>query len=202
MAWRLSGQLIESCSCNMFCPCWFGLPELAIQDQGYFAGAVAVRIAQGQADGVDLSGRTVVVAVHWADVLFNGNGTGRVYLEESASADQRRQLEAIFQGQQGGPMAALGALIGTWLPTRTAPIRVQDEGDTITVAVGDAGEVKSQRLRDMEGQGFTLQGGGFVAGLGLQPAELAPSSTRWSDAELPRPFETKSGARGAITWSA
>ena len=24
MAWNLKGQMIESCSCNMFCPCWFG----------------------------------------------------------------------------------------------------------------------------------------------------------------------------------
>jgi hypothetical protein len=26
MVWQLSGQLIETCSCNMFCPCWFLAP--------------------------------------------------------------------------------------------------------------------------------------------------------------------------------
>lgn len=25
MAWKPSGQLIETCSCNMLCPCWFAL---------------------------------------------------------------------------------------------------------------------------------------------------------------------------------
>ena len=48
---------------------------------------------------------------------------------------------------------------------------------------------------------FTLRGGGFVAGLGMEAAELAPSAgTRLADAELPA-FETKSGARGAIRWN-
>lgn len=201
MAWQLRGQLIETCSCNMFCPCWFGVPDLAVQDQGWCASAVAFRIQQGSADGVDLSGRTVVWAVDFPEVIFSGNGTARLWLEEGASAEQRRELEAIFQGKQGGPMSAVGGLVSTWLPTRTAAIDVRDEGDTITVRVGDVGQVKSQRLRDPGGQGFTLRGGGFVAGLGLEEADLAPSGSRWSDPEMPRQFETKSGARGAMTWS-
>jgi hypothetical protein len=56
-------------------------------------------------------------------------------------------------------------------------------------------------LRDPEGNGFTLQGGGFVGGFGLEVAELAPSASMWSDAEMPRQFETKSGARGDFAWS-
>jgi hypothetical protein len=77
---------------------------------------------------------------------------------------------------------------------------VQDQGDTITITVGNAGQVESRLLRDQQGQGFELRGGGFVAGLGLQVAELAPSGSRWSDPEL-RQFETRSGARGDFTWS-
>lgn len=201
MAWRLTGQLIETCSCNMFCPCWYGVPDLAVQDQGWCASAIAVRIREGNADGVDLGGRTVVLAVDFPEVIFSGNGTARLWLEEGVSAEQRRQLEAIFQGKQGGPMEAVGGLVTTWLPTRTANIDVRDEGDAITVRVGDVGEVRSQRLKDPGGQGFTLRGGGFVAGLGMEEVDLAPSSSRWSDPEMPRQFETKSGARGAMTWS-
>ena len=33
MAWNLKGQMIQSCSCNMFCPCWFGVQELMIMDE-------------------------------------------------------------------------------------------------------------------------------------------------------------------------
>lgn len=161
-----------------------------------------MRIQDGSSDGVDLSGRTLVFSVDFPDIMFNGNGTGRLYLEEAASADQRRELEAIFQGKQGGPMGALAPLISTWLPTRTAAIAVKDEGDAITVTVPNVGEVRSRRLCDGDGQGFTLQGGGFVSGLRLEPAELAPSNSGWSDSDMPRQFETKSGVRGPITWSA
>ena len=201
MAWHLSGQLIESCSCNMMCPCWFGVPTLAVQDQGWCASAIGLRIERGESDGLDLSGRVVVFVPDFPDMMFAGNGVARLYLDDTASADQRRELEAICSGAKGGPMGALGPLIATWLPAQVASISIHDEGDAITVSVGDFGEVRSARLRDGGGQGFTMQGGGFVAGLGMESVELAPSSSRWSDPELPRSFETKSGARGAFTWS-
>ena len=201
MAWRLTGQVIESCSCNMLCPCWFGVPELAVQDQGWCASAIAIRIGEGTADGVDLGGRTVVLALDFPEVMFNGNGTGRLWLEEGASTEQGRELEAIFQGRKGGPMEVVGGLVTNWLPTRTTNIDVRDEGDAVTVRVGDVGDVKSQRLKDPGGQGFTLRGGGFVAGFGMEEADLAPSGSRWSDPEMPRQFETKSGARGNVSWS-
>jgi hypothetical protein len=202
MAWRLTGQLIESCSCNMFCPCWFTVPDLMIMDRGWCASAIAFRNLAGDADGVDLDGRTVVFGVDFpGPTLFDGNATGRVYVDDGATADQRRELEAIFQGQKGGPMAVLAPLVSKWLPTQTTTIDVQDQGDTVTISVGNAGQLESRLLRDQQGQGFELRGGGFVAGLGLQVAELAPSGSRWSDPDL-RQFETRSGARGDFTWSA
>lgn len=201
MAWQLTGQMIESCSCNMFCPCWFGVKELMVMDQGWCDSALAFRIQQGSADGVDLSGRTVVLAVDFpGPTLFDGNGTARLYIDGRASADQRQALEAIFTGKQGGPMGVIGSLVARWLPSQTAKIDVNEAGDTITVMVGSAGQVQSQLLRDMEGKSFTLQGGGLVGGMGMQAAELAPSRSRWSDPDLPRPFETKSGARGSFAW--
>jgi hypothetical protein len=201
MAWRLKGQLIETCSCNMFCPCWFTVQELMVMDQGWCATALALRVREGSADGTELSGRTVVLAIDFpGPTLFDGNGTARVYIDQEAGSDQQRELEAICSGQKGGPMAAIAPLVTTWLPARTAKIDVADEGDAITVTVADVGQVGSRRLRDPQGQGFTLRGGGFVAALGLEEVELAPSDTRWTDPDL-RQFETKSGARGDFTWS-
>lgn len=201
MAWRLTAQMIESCSCNMFCPCWFGVPELAVQDQGYCASALAFRIQEGTSDGINLGSRTVVLAFYFPELMFNGGGTGRLYLEESASAEQRRELEAIFSGARGGPMAGLTPLVSTWLPARTSAITVKDEGDTVTVSVANAGEVVSRRLRDPEGKAFALQGGGFLTGLQVASLDLAPSASRWTDAELPIRFETRSGGRSTVTWS-
>jgi hypothetical protein len=202
MAWRLGGQLIESCSCNMFCPCWFGVQELMIMDQGWCAGAIAFRIDEGEADGVDLGGRHVILTVDFpGPTLYDGNGTARVWLDEGTSDEQREQLEPIFHGEKGGPMEPIAGLMSTWLPTQAAPIDWSDDDDTITVSVGEVGEVRSTLLRDPEGNKFTLRGGGFVGGFGYEEVELAPSGTRWNDADTPRPFETKSGARGTVAWS-
>lgn len=170
-------------------------------DQGWCASAIAFRAREGVSDGVPLGGRTVVFAVDFpGPTLFDGNATGRLYIDEGANADQRRELEAICSGQKGGPMAAIAPLVAKWLPARSAKIEVADEGDAITVTVGDAGRVVSRRLRDGQGQGFTLRGGGFVSGLGLQEADMAPSASRWTDPDLRR-FDTKSGARGDFSWS-
>lgn len=201
MAWSMKGQMIETCSCNMFCPCWFGVQELMIMDEGWCAIAIAFRVVEGNSDGLSLGGRTVVFALDFpGPTLFDGNGTARLFVDGGADADQQRELEAIFQGNKGGPMANLAALVATRLPTTPARIDVREDGDSVTVAVEGVGEVRSQRLRDGEGNTFTLHGGGFVAGLGLDAAELAPSATEWVDPDMPRQFQTKSGARGNFTW--
>jgi hypothetical protein len=134
--------------------------------------------------------------------MFDGNGTARVYLDDEVSDDQARELSAIFQGQQGGSFEVIGGLISKWLPVEKTPISVSRDGDVVTANVGSVGEVTSTALRDEQGNGFTLRGGGFVGAFGMKEAELAPSAgTKLSDPDMPRVFEAKSGARGAISLS-
>ena len=115
MAWNLTADFIETCSCNMLCPCWYGVRELMVMDQGWCASTWLLRVQQGQADGVNLGGRILAIALDFpGPTLYDGNGTARLYLDDGASADQRRELEAIFQGTKGGPMAILGGLVTTW----------------------------------------------------------------------------------------
>jgi hypothetical protein len=202
MAWNLKGQLVESCSCNMFCPCWFGVQDLMIMDQGWCAGLLGVRIREGSSNSVALDGRTGLIAVDFpGPTLFDGNATARVLVDDAADEDQRRELEPILQGSQGGPMENIAPLISTWLPTKTARIEVSDDGDSITISADGIGALRSQLLRDPEGTAFTLRGGGFVAGFGMEEAELAPTSSEWGDPDMPKRFITKSGARGEISWS-
>jgi hypothetical protein len=98
-------------------------------------------------------------------------------------------------------MEVIATLVSAWLPTRQADVSIEDDGDAITVAVEGVGNMRSDRLRDPEGTPFTLRGGGFVGGFGLEEADLAPTRADWSDEEMRRRFETKSGARGDFTWS-
>ena len=61
MGWNLSGELIETCSCDPHCPCWFGVQELMKMDQGWCDNALLFRVEGGESNGIDLAGRTVVV---------------------------------------------------------------------------------------------------------------------------------------------
>jgi len=202
MAWSLKGQLYESCSCNMFCPCWFGVQELMIMDQGWCDSVLGFRVREGSSDGVALDDRQVLFGVHFpGPTLFDGEATARLFVDEGANDDQQRELEAIFQGQKGGPMALLASLVSTWLTTNKARIDVTENGDAVTISAQGAGDLRSRVLRDPEGTPFTLHGGGFVSGLGMEEAQLAPSATRWADPDMPQSFETKSGARGDFNWS-
>lgn len=204
MTWSLKGQLLESCSCNMFCPCWFGVQDLMIMDQGWCDGVLGFRIREGSSNGLALAGREVLFAVHFpGPTLFDGHATARLFVDEGADADQQRELEAIFQGKKGGPMEILAPLVATWLPTKSVRVDVSEDenGDSITMTTEGAGDLRSQLLRDAEGTSFTLTGGGFVSGFGMESAELAPTATVWADPEMPQSFETKSGARGNFTWS-
>ena len=54
MAWNISGELIETCSCNMLCPCWFGQADLMLMDQGYCGTSLLLRVREGAHEGVML----------------------------------------------------------------------------------------------------------------------------------------------------
>jgi hypothetical protein len=205
MPWTVSGEMIETCSCNMLCPCWYGVQELMVMDQGWCASPILFRLRDGTVDGVTLSRLTVALALFFpGPTLYDGNATARLYLEETTTADQRRALEPIMQGKRGGPMQILAGLITTWLPTQTMPITVQEANGTIQATVGRVGQIHSQRLKNEAGQPMTMQHVGFAVALQFdqQRAELAPSAgTRWADPDLPRQWESKSGAVGTFTWS-
>ena len=93
MAWNIMAQMIETCSCNMLCPCWFGVKKLMVMDQGWCASAYLFRIREGISDSVKLDGGKLVVLMDFpGPTLFDGNGVGRLYIDENTSADQRREL--------------------------------------------------------------------------------------------------------------
>src|SRR5438093_9667809 len=156
MPWNVSGQSVEFCSCKMLCPCWLG-PE-GEPDQGWCAGVFAFDIQEGKSDGVDLGGTKAAITAEWPANFFGGNGTLRVYLDESASADQRRELEAIFSGSKGGHLAGLwDAVIANRLPARTERIDLQ-WGENPSVTVGNIGRATLQPVKDPTGQRTKVAG--------------------------------------------
>jgi hypothetical protein len=198
MAWHLAGRMHELCSCKFLCPCWFGPAE---PDQGWCSGALVFDVQRGNADRLDLAGHTVVLLADWPGDFWAGNGTARLYLDERAAPEQRRALEAIFSGQQGGPMAVVSGLVSTWLPAQAAPITVT-WGDLTTATVGEVGQITSQRVTNEAGQPTTVHGAAAMGAFQLERLEVAHSAgSHWADPEL-RHWDADSGTMGAFAWSA
>ena len=201
--WDLTADMVESCSCNFLCPCWFGVQDLMKMDQGWCDSAFLFRIRSGRSDGVDLKNRIVAFAIDFpGPTLFDGRATARVYVDAGASAAQTKELEAIFQGRRGGPMQVIGGFVTNWLPTETTKIDAKESRGTLTATVGRFGVIRSTRLKDEAGKPVTLHNAGMAKSVAVDVLEVAPSRTQWTDLALPRKFETRSGAAATVKWAA
>lgn len=200
MAWKVSGQSMELCSCEMLCPCWLG-PD-GQPDKGWCAGGFVFDVREGDSDGVNLGGTRVFMTATWPGNFFGGNGTARLYLDESASEDQRRELDAIFSGHKGGHLEGLfGAVITKWLPAKPAKIDVE-WGDNPSFKVGDIGQGTMQPIKDAAGKRTQVRSAPALTGFQMESMDLASSKgSRFSDPDI-RAWEGDSGTLHQFNWSA
>lgn len=172
-------------------------------DQGYCADPILFRIQKGNVEGIDLKRRDVVLAVYFpGPTILDGNGTFRLYIDEAADSKQHKELEGIFQGKKGGPMEMISSLSSKWLPTQSTKIEINEEGNNLTVSVGNFGKMKYGELKNESGRTMTLQGAGFASAFEMddETFALAPSASQWSDPDLPHQFSTKSGVMANFSW--
>lgn len=198
MSWQISGQMIEACSCKMLCPCYFGPAE---PDQGWCSGTLTMDIQRGSSDGVDLGGTRAVWAIDLPGDFAGGNGTGRIYLDAAASAEQRRELEAIFTGKKGGLWEVVAAgVISKWLSAQTATIEVK-MGDSPSVKVGSVGQIKMERVKSEGGKQAKVQDPPAMELFGVASADLARGDGSWSDPDMRRWQAGGSGSVSSFNWS-
>ena len=135
MAWSLRGSYVETCSCDLICPCNATFDHGATYD--YCRVVLVFSIKDGEIDGIDVSGLHVAAIAGTPKVMTDGNWKLGVFVDERASDDQMNKLVGVFGGQMGGPMAGLAPLIGEMLGIERAPIEVVDDGVLHSVRVGD-----------------------------------------------------------------
>ena len=136
MSWHLKGSYVETCSCDLMCPCSVSLDHGATYD--YCRIVLAFAIKDGEIEGTDVSGLNVVAIADTPKVMTEGNWRIGVFVDERASDDQMQKLVGVFSGQLGGPMGGLIPLVGEMLGVERAPIEIVDDGLNHSVRVGDA----------------------------------------------------------------
>jgi hypothetical protein len=135
MPWKLDGSYFETCSCEVVCPCTASLANGA--DYERCRVTLVFHVADGDVNGTDVSGLTVAAIADTPKVMTDGNWRLGVFIDAAASDEQAEKLGAVFSGALGGPMAALGPLVGEQLGVERAPIEVREEGLRHSVRIGD-----------------------------------------------------------------
>ena len=132
--WRLSGEYFEACNCEFLCPC-ISSNLTARPTTGECKAALAFHVASGEFDGQSLDGLNFLIVLHSPGAMADGNMTVGLIVDERASPAQRDAIGAIASGQAGGPMAALGPLVGKLAGVEVRPIRFDKHGAAYEVAV-------------------------------------------------------------------
>jgi hypothetical protein len=135
MSWSLKGSYVETCSCDLICPCNASMAHGAVYD--YCRVVLVFNIREGEIDGTNVGGLKVAAIAETPKVMTEGNWRIGLFVDDQASDEQAEKLTAVFGGQLGGPMAALGPLVGEMLGVERASIEIVDDGLTHSVRVGD-----------------------------------------------------------------
>ena len=136
MSWKIAGSYFETCSCDVVCPCTASLSLGATND--YCRVVLVFDVKDGEVEGVDVSGLTVAAVADTPKVMTDGNWRLGVFIDADASDEQAEKLGGVFSGALGGPMEALGPLVGENLGVERAPIEVRENGLTHSVKIGDS----------------------------------------------------------------
>ncbi len=135
--WKISGDYFEACSCDSVCPCpTSGLA--ARPTQGYCDAGLVFHVERGSHGSTKLDGLSFAVLLHTPGPMIAGNWTVGVIVDERATTEQREALGAIGSGQGGGPMAALGPLVGRFAGIEAKPIRIEGSGMRRSVSIPGA----------------------------------------------------------------
>jgi hypothetical protein len=177
MAWSIEGRYFENCSCEVVCPCTASLALGA--DNDYCRVALVFHVDQGEVDGVDVSDTTVAAVAESGRYMHEGNWKLGLLIDDSASEEQAEKLQGVFTGQLGGPMGALGGLVGEVLGVERVPLEFSSENGHHRLRVGDHGQVEVEDVVPFgveDGQPARLAGIFHPAGSELTIAKSAEAS--------------------------
>jgi hypothetical protein len=97
---------------------------------------MAYQIERGSYGSVSLDGLGFIILGLTPEAMGKGNWSVGVIADERATAEQREALTAIASGSAGGPISALGPLVGKFLGVASAPITFDRNGAKWSVTAG------------------------------------------------------------------
>ncbi|MHC4489160.1 MAG: DUF1326 domain-containing protein [Planctomycetota bacterium] len=143
--WNINGDYLLGCNCDYGCPCNFN----ARPTKGFCEGAIGFRVEEGAYNGVRLDGLSAFIGVKWPGAIYEGNGTGSIYIDEKASPEQRDALIKIISGEAGGPpFEILANTFTEIIGPKFVPIEVKVDGKNTEVTVSNHLRMAFESIRN------------------------------------------------------
>ena len=146
--WWAEGLLFENCSCTAVCPGHIHFSQKCTHEvcQGFWA----IRFDGGRFDDLALGGICAVIIYETPPVMIEGGWKQRIVISDHATPEQFRAVEEILTGVRGGPWRILARFVAHPLPTRAAPIAIDElqKGQSVTIKGMLRGAIEAIRGRN------------------------------------------------------
>ena len=123
------------CNCELLCPCHVSFRQKSTYD--ICEGLWVANIDKGVWNQLNLDGLMAMVVFHCpSPVMYEGDWTAVLYIDERASQEQETALTGIFSGQAGGPWARMAPFFkdGIFQAVKRAAFDFAKEGRTFRVS--------------------------------------------------------------------
>jgi hypothetical protein len=125
--WKIRGELILSCNCDVFCPCVIALGKTK-PTYGVCHTWWGLHIDEGRAGGESLDGLGVGVLMDIPGPLAEGNWSVALYIDERASDAAAQALTEIMSGKAGGTTGWFSIMVAEFLGVKRVPIEFKHVG--------------------------------------------------------------------------
>lgn len=157
-SWEVAGTYFESCNCYAPCSCVCLSPP----SDGDCGVLIGWHVDQGQFGGVTLDGLNTAMFAWSPGHMLQSKWRVALYLDERGTAEQQEALAAIFSGQAGGPLSALGPLIGEVMGVKPVEIDYQRDGKRRSLRIPNVADVEIEALSGQDGGDVTLSNQPFT----------------------------------------
>ncbi len=177
MSWSLAGTYVESCNCDVACPCVF----LSAPTQGHCTVLIAWHIDTGSDDKLNLDGLNVALAVTTPGHMAQTKWNAAVYVDQRATAEQERSLVKIFGGQAGGHPATLASFIGNILGVKKVPMTFTQKGKEFAVQVPNIIDLTTEPIQGAGGADVQISGHPLCIAPGFPVTVSSSKALKYTD---------------------
>ena len=133
--WKVKGELILNCSCDVFCPCVVSLGAHP-PTEGHCHAWMGIIIDEGHYEGESLSNLNVGLLVDIPGRMGEGNWKVAAYIDEKANEKAYNGLLSIFSGGAGGTTGLFTALVSEIIGAEKTSVEILREGKSRTLNIG------------------------------------------------------------------